>query len=201
MAAYSDIVATLGGATSNSYITGANADQHFELQSTNSVWLGKTESERTIALLNAAKWLDTIDFGGSRCDPSTDSSSLPQMRSWPRSGVSCDGVAATCAAIPQAILDAQCLIAINLLVTPDLITGAPGGGGGGAAAGTYVSEQTLGTMSIKYAAYPSGETGGDSCVDCSTPDVIAKIPALKGILSCWADVNTSSSKILLRVRS
>ena len=72
MAAYSDIIATLGGATSNSYVTGVTADQFAELQSWNDVWLGKSESERTIALLQAAKWLDTIDYGGTRCNPSTD---------------------------------------------------------------------------------------------------------------------------------
>lgn len=201
MAAYSDIVATLGGQLSNSYVTGVAADQFAALQSWESVWLGKSESERTISLLDAAKWLDTIDYGGTRCNPSTDNSGAPQRRAWPRSGVSCDGVEATCSFIPQAILDAQCLIAYNLVMNPEMITGSPGGGGDGAAAGTYVSEQTLGTMSIKYAAYPSGETGGDSCTTCSTPDVIAKLPWLKGILSCWADVSTGGSKVLLRVRS
>ena len=200
MAAYSDIIATLGGATSNSYVSGTDADQFAALQSWNDVWLGKTESERTIALLNSAKWLDTVDFAGTRCNPSTDSSALPQMRAWPRSDVSCDGVAATCSFIPQAILDAQCLIAYNLLVNPEMITGTPGGGGG-AAAGTYVSKQQLGDLVQEFSAYPSGDTGGDSCVDCSTPDVIAKLPWLKSMLACWADVNTSNSKVLLRVRS
>ena len=203
MAAYSDIIATLGGATSNSYVTGVTADQFAELQSWNSVWLGKTESERTIALLQAAKWLDTIDYGGTRCNPSTDSSSLPQKRSWPRSGVSCDGVEATCAFIPQAILDAQCLIAYNLVVNPEMITGTPGGGsGGGAAAGTYVSMQKLGDLEQQFSAFPGGESSGNDCVDCSTPEVIAKLPWLKDLLSCWADIPTgSNSKVLLRVRS
>ena len=202
MAAYSDIIATLGGATSNSYVTGVTADQFAALQSWETVWLGKSESERTIALLQAAKWLDTIDYGGTRCNPSTDSSALPQMRAWPRSGVSCDGVEATCAFIPQAILDAQCLIAYNLVVNPEMITGTPGGGSGGGAAGTYVSQQVLGDLSISYAAYPSGDAGSDSCVDCSTPEIIAKLPWLKDLLSCWADISTgSNSKVLLRVRS
>ena len=103
--------------------------------------------------------------------------------------------------IPQAILDAQCLTAYNLLLNPDLITGPPGGGGG-AAAGTYVASQELGDLKVSYAAYPSGETGGDSCVDCSTPDVIAKLPWLKSLLACWADVSVpGGSKLLLRVRS
>ena len=201
MAAYSDIIATLGGATSNSYVTGVTADQFAELQSWNNVWLGKTESERTIALLQACKWLDTIDYGGTRCNPSTDSSSLPQMRAWPRSGVSCDGIEATCSFIPQAILDAQCLIAYNLVVNPEMITGTPGGGGT-TQAGTFVSKQQLGDLVQEFSAYPSGgETGGDSCIDCSTPEVIAKLPWLKGLLGCWADTSIGGSKVLLRVRS
>ena len=53
MAAYTDIIATVGYTTSNSYITGPDADQFAALQAWESVWLGKTESERTIALLHA----------------------------------------------------------------------------------------------------------------------------------------------------
>ena len=200
MAAYSDIIATIGGATSNSYVTGVTMDQFAALQSWEAVWTGKTESERTIALLQACKWLDTISFGGVRCDPSSDSSSLPQMRSWPRSGVSCDSVAATCSYIPQAILDAQCLIAYNLVVNPEMITGTPGGGGT-TQAGTFVSMQKLGDLEQQFSAYPGGESSSNDCVDCSTPEIIAKLPWLKGLLSCWADVSTSNSKILLRVRS
>ena len=53
MAAYTDIIAIVGGAASNSYVTGAEADSYAEFQSWNDAWLGKTESERTIALINA----------------------------------------------------------------------------------------------------------------------------------------------------
>ena len=69
MADYTSIVSTLGGATSNSYVSGIDADQFAALQSWEAVWLGKTESERTIALLQAAKWLDTIDFGAPAAAP------------------------------------------------------------------------------------------------------------------------------------
>ena len=200
MAAYSDIIAIVGGATSNSYITGANADLHFELQSTNSVWQGKTEGERTIALLNAAKWLDTIEFAGIRCDPSVDSSALPQRRKWPRSDAFCDGVEATCSYIPQAILDAQCLIAINLLVNPDLITGTPGGGGT-AQAGTFVSKNQLGEMIQEFSAFPGGESSKNDCVDCDTPTVIEKLPVLKSLLGCWADISVGGARVIARVRS
>ena len=200
MAAYSDIISIVGGAASNSYVSGAEADSYALFQAWNDAWLAKTESERTIALVNACRWLDTVDFGGTRCNPSTTDEANPQSLMWPRSGVSCDGVQAGCSFIPKEIKEAQILIAYNLLINPEMITGTPGGGGT-TQAGVYVSEQTLGEMSVKYAAYPGGESSTNDCVDCSTPEVIAKLPWLKGLLSCWADVSTSNSKILLRVRS
>ena len=40
--------------------------------------------------------------------------------------------------------------------------------GGTTQAGTYVSQQ-LGDLVQEFSAYPSGDSGTDSCVDCSTP--------------------------------
>ena len=201
MADYTDIISIVGGAKSNSYVSGTEADEYAAFQSWEAAWLAKTESERTIALVNACRWLDTVDFGGSRCDPSTTDSKSPQALMWPRSGVSCDGVAATCTFIPKEIKEAQILIAYNLVSNPEMITGSPGGGGT-TQAGTFVSKQQLGDLVQEFSAFPSGEGGGDSCVDCSTPAVIAKLPWLKGLLSCWADISTGgTSKVLLRVRS
>jgi hypothetical protein len=111
-------------------------------------------------------------------------------------------VAASCAAIPKEIKNSQCLLALNLATNPEAITGPIGGGGGATSAGTFVSKQQLGDLVQEFSAYPSGESGTDSCIDCSTPEVIAKFPWLKGMLSCWADISTgSTSKVLLRVRS
>ena len=101
MAAYTDIVAIVGGAASNSYVSRVEADSYAEFQSWNDAWLGKTESERTIALINACRWLDTVDFAGTRCSPSTTDSGVAAGIAWPRSDVSCDGVAATCSLHPE----------------------------------------------------------------------------------------------------
>ena len=142
MAAYTDIVADIGNTLANSFVTGVEADSFAAFQAWNDTWTGKTESERTIALVNACRWMETIDYAGTRCNPSTNDAALPQALSWPRSGASCDGVEATCSFIPKEIKEAQILIAYNLAVNPELITGTPGGGG--AQAGTYVSVQQLG---------------------------------------------------------
>ena len=201
MPAYSDIISILGGADSNSYVSGAEADSYAQFQSWNDVWLAKTESERTIAIVNACGWIDTIDFGGIRCNPSTTDGGVPQSLSWPRFDVSCDGVAAACSFVPNQIKEAQILVAYNLLVNPEMITGTPGGGSGGGDAGTYVSKQQLGDLVQEFAAYPSGETGSDSCVTCDTPTLIEKLPWLKGVLGCWADISSGGGRVILRVRS
>ena len=202
MAAYTDIVANVGYTTSNSYVTGVEADSYAAFQAWESTWTGKTESERTIALINATKWLNTIDYAGTRCSPSANDSKLPQALAWPRSDASCDGVAATCTIIPNAIKEAQILIAYNLVVNPELITGTPGGGGG-AAAGTYIKRNKLGDLEQEFAEYTSSEsTSGNECSTCDTPAIISALPWLRGLLSCWADISApGTSKVILRVRS
>ena len=141
-----------------------------------------------------------IDYAGTRCNPSTNDEALPQALAWPRSGASCDGVEATCSFIPKEIKEAQILIAHELVVDPGLITGTPGGGG--TPAGVYVSKQQLGTLVQEFSEYTNSDSASSNeCSDCATPAIISALPWLKGLLSCWADVGTGSSKILLRVRS
>ena len=192
--------ATLGGSTANSYVDLAYADAFFALSPYWAQWNEFSRTNREIALVQACAALETVSFAGTRCDPSTNDADAPQALSWPRSGAVCDGITSTCGSIPKQIGDAQCLLALNLATNPEAITG-PIGGGGGAAAGTFVSKQQLGDLVQEFSAYPSGETGGDSCIDCATPDVIATFPWLKGMLGCWATISTSTSKVLLRVRS
>ena len=194
--------ATLGGSTANSYVDLIYADDYFVLSPYAAQWTAFADDAKQIALVQACSALETIDYAGSRCTPSTDDTDSPQALAWPRSGASCDGIQASCAAIPKAVKDSQCLLALNLATNPDAISGPIGGGGGATQAGTFVSKQQLGDLVQEFSAYPSGETSTDSCVDCSTPAVIAKFPWLKGALSCWADISTgSTSKVLLRVRS
>lgn len=93
------------------------------------------------------------------------------------------------------------LLAYQLVVNPDAITGAPGGGGG-AVAGTYVSKQQLGDLVQEFSAFPASEAGSNDCTSCSNPEVIDKFPWLRDILSCWADISSGEgNKVILRVRS
>ena len=186
--------ATIGGELSNSYCTEEFADAYASNQSWQAAWFDKTEDERQVALISSTKWLETVSYAGIRCEAT-------QALAWPRSDASCDGVSSSCDIIPLRIRQAEVELANQLIADPNAITGDPGGGGG-VAAGTFVSEQTLGDLSIKYSAYPSGEQSSNDCMDCSNPEVINKFPWLKGLLSCYANISTGSgSKVLLRVRS
>lgn len=190
---------TLGGSAANSYVSLDEADSFFEFSVYQTQWEAFSDQQKQAALVQACFFLETVDFAGTRCSPSTDDENLPQALGWPRSGASCDGVAASCSFIPKEVKNAQCLLALNLATSPDSITG-PIGGGGSVAAGTYVKRNKLGDLEQEFAEY-SREDSTNDCADCSTPEVIAKYPWLKGILSCWADLSVGGSKILLRVRS
>jgi len=147
----------------------------------------------------ATFWLDQLDYAGTRCNPSTDEESLPQALAWPRSGASCDGVDATCAFIPAGIQRATALLAVNLSVTPDAITG-PIGGGSTSQTGVFVSMQKLGDLEQQFTER-SGNDTSNGCITCDTPIVIEKFPWLKGVLGCWAVISSGGGRVILRVRS
>jgi hypothetical protein len=192
------INATLGSSTANAYASEADADAYAAVSWWGSTWLALSADAKQIALIAATSALETLTWKGKRCDPSTDNADKPQALSWPRSGVSCDGVAATCTLIPAAITDACIELSYQLSQNPSALQpGAPSA----AASGTYTSKEKLGDLEVNYAAYPAGATG-ESCSSCSDPKVISMFPWLKGMVSCYAVFSsTSGSKVILRVRS
>ena len=78
---------------------------------------------------------------------------------------------------PTSVEWAEVVLALQLHQNPNAII--PPAGGGGGSAGTYVSQQVLGDLSISYSEYSSAEsaTSGD-CSDCANPEVINKFPIL-----------------------
>ena len=197
--------ATLSGSKATSYVSLARAVELVTDTPQEASWTTMSEAEQKSSLNVSCMWLETLSFGGSRCGiPSSDDPTKPQALKWPRSGVACEGLDAICELIPYRIEWAQVLLAVQLFENPGAII-PPGGGGGGGSAGTYVAEQTLGDLSIKYAAYPSGQAvADDSCSSCANPELINKFPWLTDILGCWLDegsISTGSSRVILRVRS
>ena len=94
----------LGGAASNSYITGDEADALIaELQLYNQ-WSGQYRGrERAHHRVDATcKWLDQLDYAGTRCNPINDNEALPQRFPGRVLGAVATGTA-TCAAIPKRL--------------------------------------------------------------------------------------------------
>ena len=77
--------ATLGGATSNSYVDMTAALAIAENIPGGGDWAALDEEVRNLSLIVATRWLETLSYAGDRCQST-------QRLKWPRSGASCDGV-------------------------------------------------------------------------------------------------------------
>ena len=175
--------ATLGGSAATSYVSIAEADALLTNTRYNTTWQSNTEAQKSEYLVSATFWLDTLDYVGTRCSPSTDNPALPQALKWPRSGATCDGVEATCAFIPNEIKQTTAVLAANLSANPEAITGPIGGGGGGAPAGTFVKRQKLDVLEIEYDQFSNPESS--TCDTCGDPALIQAYPWIKDLLKCW----------------
>jgi hypothetical protein len=74
------IVATVGSATANSYVTLADANTALEARLNDSTWTGATDDTKNRALVEAAAELQTQTWKGSRTDST-------QALAWPREDV------------------------------------------------------------------------------------------------------------------
>jgi hypothetical protein len=179
--------AELAGSSSNSYVTLENANGIAENMTFATEWAAATEDAREFALINATRWMETLDYGGSRCKSS-------QRLKWPRQGASCDGVTSDCSGIPYAIQETEVALAYQWIANPGEF---PDQGGGGQQ-GTYIKRQKLGELEQEFAEYSSADS---SCDNCSDPPIISAFPWLRAMLGCWLDMTFGSSKVLYRLRS
>ena len=83
--------ATLSGSTSNSYLTLVTAEQIAANMPGGPDWIAATQDEKNLSLIQATRWLETLNYKGDRCKAS-------QRLKWPRSGAVCDGVTSDCSA-------------------------------------------------------------------------------------------------------
>lgn len=157
------LVATLAGATSNSYITVADATIYFDNRLDVTDWTAATADNKAASLITATSWLDTLDFYGDR-------SSTTQALKWPRTDVTCDGIEADATFIPREIKDAACEAALALLRNPTMLRGVV------TAPGSY-EEVELGELRVKYR--------GQSEVQ-SMQTITDALPWLRSFLKCWA---------------
>jgi len=110
------ITTTVGGATSNSYVSVSDADTYFESRLNTSAWTGDDDKKK--ALVMAAKRLQDEQWRGSRVDDT-------QALAWPRydvekydnagSGYGSYPTYYDTDEIPQPVKDAQCELALFYL--------------------------------------------------------------------------------------
>ncbi len=126
------LVATVGAATANTYITQADATTYFSSRANATSWTGASSDNKDIALLMATDLLDREKWKGTK--GSTPTGALTQALAWPRrwaptleydnepSFVGFDDVWVDLTlayyselAIPGPIVDATCELALEIL--------------------------------------------------------------------------------------
>ena len=175
--------ATLSGSTSNSYITLATAEQIAANLPGGSAWIDKTAEPKNLSLIQATRWLETLNYKGDRCKAS-------QRLKWPRKDAVCDGVTSDCSGIPYSVQEAEVALAIQYDSKPNSFPGS--GSGGSAPTGTYVKRQKLDVLEIEYDEFSNPESS--TCDTCGSPAIIQAFPWLADLLGCWASVPTGSNR-------
>ena len=130
------IVATLSGASANSYVTLAGANTYFETVPNSSTWTDKTDDQKNRALISATRWIDSLNYYGDRCDED-------QALKWPRNNYDVDGVELECSLIPNDVKYATYELARALANDTGAITDSTG------TTGLY-DEVQLGDLRVKY---------------------------------------------------
>jgi len=183
--------ATLGGTTSNSYVDLATAEAIAVMLPGGDTWSALTEDEKNMSLVQATRWLETLDYRGDRC-------TATQRLKWPRKDAECDGVVSDCTGIPYAIQEAEVALAIKYTTDNSSFPGA--GGGSTAPTGTYVKRQKIDVLEIEYDEFNNPES--NSCDSCGDPAIIQAFPWLRDILSCWVTgIATGDNKMIRLYRN
>ena len=130
------ITATLSSASANSYVTLTEANTYFETVPDSSTWTDKTDDQKNRSLIAATRWIDTLNYYGSRCDNG-------QALKFPRNNYTIDNVELTCTTIPNNIKYAQYELARALANDTSAVTGTTGKDGN-------FSEVQLGDLQVKY---------------------------------------------------
>ena len=130
------IDATLQGASSNSYVTLAEADAYFETTPDESTWTNKTDDQKNRSIISATRYIDGFEFYGKRC-------TTTQALKWPRKEYKVDGVEIKCTFIPDDVKIATFELARALANNPNALVDTKG------TDGTY-EEVKLGDLEVKY---------------------------------------------------
>jgi hypothetical protein len=187
----------LGSDTANSYISATQADTFFADTFNNARWSAVSTANKEIGLITATAALQTLNWNGTQCTPSTTDASKAQSLSWPRSGKTVRGIKWACAAMPLPIIEATAMLALELAEDPTAITGT---GAKDNPTGA-VQSQELGALKQSFYDIKSN-TGNSTKVSPGAPLVLQRFPFLIDLLNGYfVDATTSAGRIVTRVLS
>jgi hypothetical protein len=114
------LVATVGASNANSYLSLAAADAIAATMLQTKGWNDATTDEKSKALIAATRYLDQLEWIGSKTDPT-------QALLWPRVDASCGEKSYATDVIPEEVKYATFDLADSLLINPSLVTASPAG--------------------------------------------------------------------------
>ena len=167
--------ATLSGASSNSYVTLAEAEAYFETTPHDEHWTGSNDAKNRL-LITATRYLDVFSYYGERCEPT-------QALKWPRKDYTVDGVELTCASIPDQIKTATFELAHALLHDGNILTHSSG------KTGVYEGVK-LGELEVKY--NPKTQTSG------LVNNILDIFPWLESFIGAYSSSGATNYTVRLR---
>jgi len=172
--------------TTTAYVANADADAYFALTFRSTAWTALTDADKTTALQEATRMLETLCYKGEKC-------SSTQPLQWPRKG-DASGCCAeyTCSSLPQKLVEATCELALQVYDARTSIFSAISATG-------PVKRQKLDVLEVEYF---ETSTGSASRYGPSAPQVLQKYPWLGDMLGeCFLSGSYTSTGLRLRVRS
>lgn len=148
---------TLGGVSSDSYVTLAQADTYHLSRGRETAWADLDAEQKEPALREATAYLDArYQWRGVR-------NTSTQALGWPRAGVLIDGYVCPTSSLPRQLTEACCELALKAL-TEDLFADADA---------QYVESVTVGPITRKMSARGNGGQKRYAAVDALLRDLAA----------------------------
>jgi hypothetical protein len=168
--------------TATSYLSEADADTYFATSFNAAAWTALSSAEKTVALTEATRWLETLCWKGEKCSDT-------QPLKWPRKA-DADGCcgAVACTALPEAMVQATAELALGLHQNKTAIVG-------GSTSSGAIKSASLGGLSVTY----KDDVVTTTKVSGSAPLVLQKFPWLVDLLSpCLMQNSSGSARVLHR---
>lgn len=180
------VTATAGSASANSYLSVAGGDTLANLALGTLSWSSASNDDKGRALITATRHLDELEWAGYRA-------STAQALSWPRSGITLDGVSISSSTIPEQLEQATFDLAEALLTTPTLLSG------GNTALGELIPgipNSSLQSASVDVVSVTFRQGGAPTVLNCLT--VVPSLVGTLGVLTTSVPKGASGSIRVLR---